>query len=78
MHWWPHFTGSGGWVMVIFWLLIVVGIVWVIAYFLRDQNWRGEKKEDPYEIARLRYSRGEIKKEELEEIIKNLNEQRKN
>ncbi len=78
MHWWPHFTGAGGWIMFFFWILIFIGIVWGVSYLIREQSSRREDKEDPYEIARLRYARGEIKKEQLEEIIKNLNQERRN
>ncbi len=81
MHWWPH-MGTGGWFMVIFSIIVIVAIVWVIAYLLKEQGSREKgsatnEKEDPIEIARLRYARGEIKKEEMEEIIDNLKKQKR-
>ena len=62
--------------MIIFWVVIVALLVWGGASLFRrgDSSSGGTAKKDPLEIARERYARGEITKEEFEEIRKNLSE----
>jgi putative membrane protein len=63
----------GGW-MIIVWIIVIGLIVWgVIAltrYASRGSN-SGERRS-PLDIARERYARGEITKEEFEHIKKDL------
>ncbi|OGO19004.1 MAG: hypothetical protein A2144_12570 [Chloroflexi bacterium RBG_16_50_9] len=63
----------GGW-MTIIWVVIIALIVWgVVALVRRGSAASGTPpKPDPLEIARERYARGEISREEFEEIKKNL------
>ena len=63
----------GGW-MIIFWVVIIALIVWgVIALVRRGTSVSDTpQKRDPLDIARERYARGEITKEEFEEIKRNL------
>lgn len=64
-----HDMGLGmGISMMIFWILIIVVIVWLI------QNQRNDKTsaESALDIAKKRYAKGEISKEELDEIKRNL------
>ena len=64
---------GGPW-MIIFWVAIVGLIVWGgIALTRRgDSSPGGTGKHDALEIARERYAKGEIPKEEFDEIRKNL------
>lgn len=65
-----HF-GYGGIFMWIFWIIIVSLIIFLaIKYYNGSLNIN--KKETPLDIAKKRYARGEITKEELDEIKKNL------
>ncbi len=59
----------GGW-MWLLWIVIIGLIVWGVVAFTR----RGESttKRDPLEIAKERYAKGEITKEEFEQIKKDL------
>lgn len=59
--------------MMIFWILIIVGVVLLVKWFI-DQSKTTGKKEDlsALDTAKLRYAKGEITREEFEEIKKNL------
>jgi putative membrane protein len=66
--------GFGGIVMILFWGLIIVGIVLVITYFTAGQGVGPSNRSysDPIQILRERYARGEIDTEEFEERRKIL------
>lgn len=71
----PMMDGSWGFGMMFFWLIFLVLIVVAMVYLLRGQaNPPGGSSEhrEPIEIARERYAKGEIKKEEFEQIKKDL------
>ncbi len=63
----------GGW-MIIVWVVIIALVVWgVIALVKRGTSTSDTShKRDPLEIAGERYAKGEISKEEYEEIKQNL------
>ncbi len=77
--WYVH---SGmGWRMVVggistllFWGVLIALIVWVVNRVTRHDHdaSRGPGKQDALEIAKLRYARGEITKEQFDEIKRNL------
>ncbi len=65
--------GFGGPFMVVFWVLVIVGVVALIRWFADQSSGadrRGEKR--PLEILRERYARGEIDREEYEQKRKDL------
>ena len=62
--------GGGYWILwLIFWILIIIGLVLLIKYL-----WEGAKRgeESALEILKKKYARGEISKEEFEEKKKDL------
>ena len=63
----------GGW-MIILWVVIIALIVWGIIALARRGTSASDaaQKRNPLDIARERYARGEITKEEFEEIKRNL------
>jgi len=65
--WWVVF---GGIMMVVFWGGIIALIVWGISKLTRQRNLL--PKQDPMDIARERYARGEISREEFEQMRKDL------
>lgn len=76
-NWW----GSGGWgmgfgfiFMILFWVLVAAGIVAVIRWALRLSNEgdRPPRERTPLEIARERYARGEIGRDEYERLKRDL------
>jgi putative membrane protein len=72
MGWWMVFGGA-------MWLIFVVLIVvLVIAVIRPSTTQRGEarREDDAMEIARSRYARGEISREEFEQLRKHLMEGR--
>jgi putative membrane protein len=69
----------GGWHMgyggVIMWLIVIV-IVGIIVYFLlkEAESRKGKSENEALEILKKRFARGEISKEEYEEMRKKLEE----
>lgn len=63
----------GGGFMWIFWIAIIVGLVFLIKWIVQ-QNKQVEQKlvENPIEILKNRYARGDISKEEFEQKKKDL------
>ena len=77
MMWWYMHDGIGwgwmifGWIWsIIFWGSIIFLIVWAIRKF--TGGGRREEDDDPVKIARMRYARGEISREEYERILEDL------
>ena len=64
---------GGSW-MMIFWVVIIALIVWGIIALVKRGNSTSDtpQKRDPLDIAKERYAKGEISKEELEQIKKDL------
>lgn len=63
---------GGMWLGLIFWIVIIVLIVYLIVRFANQQNTRTTSNESALDILKKRYARGEISKEEFEEIKKDL------
>ena len=63
----------GGW-MIIVWVVIIALIIWGVVALVRRGSSTPDtsQKRDPLDIAKERYAKGEITKEEFEEIRKNL------
>jgi len=64
---------GGPW-MIIVWIVIIALIVWGIIALAKRSSSSSDtpQKHDPLDTAKERYARGEISKEEYEEIKKNL------
>jgi putative membrane protein len=71
MGWWMVF---GGIVTILFWAGVFALVVWVIARLVGHENSRAAsgRKSNPLDIARERYARGEITKEQFDQISKDL------
>jgi putative membrane protein len=77
MMWW-----DGGWLwmglmvllMLVFWGGVIALIIWVITRFTRREVPHDSRsgRPDALDIARERYARGEITKEQFEQIKKDL------
>ncbi|RJQ48343.1 MAG: SHOCT domain-containing protein [Nitrospiraceae bacterium] len=61
-----------GWIfMILFWVLVILGIVFVVK--LVAGGFKSEKKEESaLDILKKRYAKGELNKEEFEERKKDL------
>ncbi len=73
---WPGMMGLGGfgfgWIfMIIFWILIILGVVALVRYLGNSEKSVKDDKT-PLEILKERYARGEIDKKEFEAKKKDL------
>lgn len=70
---WRHegfgwFAAFGG----IFWLILVGLIIYLIVSVLAPSHGPRQREEDPLDIVKRRYAKGEITREEFEQIRKDL------
>jgi putative membrane protein len=73
---WPH---GWGWnwpmavVMGVFWLLVIVGIIYAIGALSRvGGRWSGPPGESPLDILDRRYARGEVTREQYQQMREDL------
>ena len=67
--------GFGGGFMWIFWILVIGVLVWLVIAATRDRGGGASgRDESPLEILRQRYARGEIDRDEFEQMKKDLEE----
>lgn len=73
--WHDGFMGGTMWFGWIFWLMVLVLIVWFIANRLNKskQDSQSSGQESAMDIIKKRYAKGEITKEEFEQMKKDLN-----
>lgn len=70
---------SHGWWMFgesIFWLLLIVGAIWLVISLTRDTSVRAAGAPSPLDTLEQRYARGEIASDEFQERRTELNEVR--
>lgn len=67
--------GFGGFGMILFWIIVIVGIVWLVQA-LGGSNFRfptqSKNENSAREILDQRYARGELDREEYENMKKDL------
>ncbi len=68
---WNSF-GILGWLpMLVFWILLIGGVIALIRYLGSSQG-NGREEKSPLDILKERYARGEIDKKEFEQIKKEI------
>jgi len=72
MGWGNHGYGMGwfgGIFMILFWAVVIVGIIFAVRYLTTGKKGVGERSaRDPLEILQERYAKGEIDTEKFEEM----------
>ncbi len=74
MYWnfgWGWGMGIGCIATLLLWILIILGIVFLVRAILRSER-KGTIQETALDILKRRYAKGEISKEEFEEMKKNI------
>jgi putative membrane protein len=73
MHWGDYGWGMGlGWLfMIIFWVLIILGVVYLIKLISRGGR-KKQLEEAPLEILKRTYAKREINREEYEKMRDDL------
>jgi putative membrane protein len=69
-----YFWGGGFWFGWIFWIILIGAIVWLIINQnkYRNINQINPHLESPLDILKKRYAKGEINKEQFEQMKKDL------
>ncbi len=67
-----YFGGGylGMFIGIIIWALIIAGVVWLVIRLTKNKQNDGQ--QNPAEILKARYAKGEINKKQLEEMSKEL------
>lgn len=69
------FPFMGGIAMLLFWLLIIGGVVWLVQSLARgggSSETSAPTSESPLDILNRRYAKGEITKEQFEQMKRDL------
>ena len=73
--WWQVHDGMGWWMVFggMLWILFWGALVYLLFSLARRDGGAGrEPQRDPLEVAKLRYAKGEISREEFERIREDL------
>ena len=75
MHWGGDFGMGfgGGWIfMILFWVLVILGVVYLVKILLSGASAEGKRGESAQEVLKKRFAKGEMNKEEFEEAMEIL------
>jgi putative membrane protein len=73
MHWNHEMMPfGGGFFMIFFWIITIAAAVLLINYILKKGSQPDRSTETPVDILKKRYAKGEISKQEFEEMKKDL------
>jgi len=65
------YTCSRGW-SLLFWILVVLGAIVLVKWLLEREKRTSGSGENPLEILKRRYAKGEIDREEFEQKKRDL------
>jgi putative membrane protein len=72
MHWGGDFGmgfGGGGIFMILFWILIIMGVVYLVKILIGGTSGEEKKSESVQEVLAKRFAKGEMSKEEFEDAM---------
>jgi putative membrane protein len=74
---WPLSWGMGLGIIgvlfsILFWVAVIALIIWVVTKLIKNENSGKVEKQSPVDLAKERYARGEITREEFEQLKKDL------
>jgi putative membrane protein len=75
MHWGGDFGMGfgGGWIfMILFWGLVILGVVYFVKILLGGTSKEEQKIESAQEVLEKRFAKGEVSKEEFEDAMEVL------
>jgi putative membrane protein len=75
MGWGYGMGGFGSIIMIVFWIAVIVGIIFLVRWLVISTGGSGRlarSEDSALEILKRRYARGEINKEEFQEKKKDL------
>lgn len=61
-----------GFFMMFLWAALIIAVVILVVRLLKSHESDSSKQLSPLDIAKVRYAKGEIKKDEFEQIKKDL------
>jgi putative membrane protein len=64
--------GGGGIFMILFWVLIILGVVYLVKIVLGGGSAVEKKSESAQEVLEKRFAKGEMSKEEFEDAMEVL------
>ena len=67
--WWMPFFGMG---MMLFWIVVIGLVIWGITRFMNSKRQRWDTSESSMTILRSRLARGDITREQFEELEETL------
>jgi len=71
--WGAGFGLLGGLMMLLFWILIIAGVVLLVRWFINEGKLKGLRTEEtPLNILKKRYASGEINREQFESMKREL------
>ena len=79
MHWGGDFGmgfGGGGIFMILFWTVAILGVVYLLKIILGGTSTGEKKNESAQEVLEKRFAKGEISKEEFEDVLEVLRKNR--
>ncbi len=64
----------GGLLMLVFWLFVLGGVVWLVLTLARSQSasQASAAGQTPLDLLRVRYARGEITKEQFDQMRRDV------